>query len=652
MRLSDGLRPALVTGLVMLGIVLAAAMSNVGGLAFSVREAVFDRVLAAFPRSGPETHVTIIDIDNQSLKKIGPWPWRRAKIAELISGLSRTNPAAITLDILLAGPDRQGPRAMLEYFARAEKNPALHAIAQTYGDDDGVMAAALAGETPVVLGLGLSKTLKPSSFQPLVLASLDKVAVDFVPLLAPSLDGPPNVIASAAAGLAVLSLDTDVDGWLRRIPLLFEVKNGPKAQPSLHGGFALEALRAAESVGAVIARSSSRILEVGGIHVPIDRTSRMRIYPRTQSYWTKRTIPAWQILAGNLPSPNDRTIFVTGSSAIEAAAFLPHAIFGAESTLRIQADAIDQLRMGASALRLASAPWSEWGAALAAGLLAVCLAVVLPPFWLALMLAGLVAAIVGGSLILFIVGSVLFDTVPALVAILAGAGSASLIIHSHIRANRALVEARFARYLAPAVVDILARNPALLRIQPERREVTAIFTDLEGFTPFTERTAPADLVATLNDYFEMIAKVAVDHGGMVDKIVGDAIHVFFNMPLDQPDHAQMAVTCARAIHMATEDFRQQSRQKTLGLGRTRIGVDTGMATVGDIGGSNKLDYTAHGEAINRAARLQGMARDYPSGILIGEGTASRLPSKDMLRLEGTVTPRGLSEPQPIYTFKD
>jgi adenylate cyclase len=202
----------------------------------------------------------------------------------------------------------------------------------------------------------------------------------------------------------------------------------------------------------------------------------------------------------------------------------------------------------------------------------------------------------------------------------------------------------------PAVVDILAREPERLRIAAQRREVTAIFTDLEGFTSFSERTPPADLIATLDVYFEMLAAIIVDHGGMVDKIVGDAIHAFFNMPLDQADHAERAVRCARAMHAATENFRNAPRQKALALGRTRIGVDTGWASVGDVGGRNKLDYTAHGEAVNRAARLQGLAREVESGVLIGSGTVAKLPTREGLRSVGEMTPRGLSQAQEVFTF--
>ena len=117
--------------------------------------------------------------------------------------------------------------------------------------------------------------------------------------------------------------------------------------------------------------------------------------------------------------------------------------------------------------------------------------------------------------------------------------------------------------VAPELVARLAADPGQLRIAGERREVTALFTDLEGFTPFSERTPAKELLATLDVYFEMIARIVTQHGGMVDKIVGDALHAFFNMPLDQPDHASQAVRCARAIREATEAYRRQPEQAAL-----------------------------------------------------------------------------------------
>jgi adenylate cyclase len=198
------------------------------------------------------------------------------------------------------------------------------------------------------------------------------------------------------------------------------------------------------------------------------------------------------------------------------------------------------------------------------------------------------------------------------------------------------------------VVRRIAANPAALRLRGEMREITALFTDIEGFTSMTERAVPADLVALLDAYFDVATRIVTDHGGMIDKIVGDAIHAIFNAPLTLEDHPRRAVASALALLRATDEVRRSPLGQRLQLGRTRVGIETGPAIVGDVGGSRKLDYTAHGNAINAAARLEAANKDLGSAICIGPGTAARLDPAT-LRQIGTLTPRGQSSEIAVYT---
>src|SRR5262249_41725614 len=180
------------------------------------------------------------------------------------------------------------------------------------------------------------------------------------------------------------------------------------------------------------------------------------------------------------------------------------------------------------------------------------------------------------------------------------------------------------------------------------REITTLFTDIEEFTEMTERAAPADLVALLDDYFEVVTRAVTDHGGMVDKIVGDAVHAIFNAPLDLPDHARQALDSALAIVRQTEAIRSTPVAKKLRLRRTRVGIETGLAIVGDVGGARKLDYTAYGSVVNTAARLEAANKTVGSTILIGPVAASRLDPAT-IRSIGRMSLRGLSAPLEIFT---
>ena len=136
-------------------------------------------------------------------------------------------------------------------------------------------------------------------------------------------------------------------------------------------------------------------------------------------------------------------------------------------------------------------------------------------------------------------------------------------------------------------------------------------------------------MSLLDRYVDTVAGLIVDHGGMVDKIVGDAVHAFFNAPLDLPQHAERGVACACAIVEATEALRRETLASPMALGRTRIGIETGQAVLGDVGRGAKRDYTAYGSVVNLASRLEEANKHFGSSILLGPGTVVALAGKHL-----------------------
>ena len=192
---------------------------------------------------------------------------------------------------------------------------------------------------------------------------------------------------------------------------------------------------------------------------------------------------------------------------------------------------------------------------------------------------------------------------PSLLVAVTFQGTSLASFASSLRERRAM-ESHFAKHLSPAVVRRISQNPDSLRLRGEELVVTALFTDMEKFTALTERMPPQELIAYLNVYLDRVTSLVVDHSGMVDKLVGDAVHALFYLPSGLGDHTLQAINCATAIIAATEAMRREPTLTHLGLGRTRIGIETGPAVVGDVGGSRKLDFTAYGSAINTAAKLE------------------------------------------------
>jgi class 3 adenylate cyclase len=186
--------------------------------------------------------------------------------------------------------------------------------------------------------------------------------------------------------------------------------------------------------------------------------------------------------------------------------------------------------------------------------------------------------------------------------------------------RRRFIHRAFGRFLSPTVVDQLMREPERLAFSGESRELTFLFTDIHGFTSLTEQVPPDVLVRVVNTYLDEACGIVVEHGGTIDKIVGDALHIMFNAPLEQADHAQRAVECALALDAWAERFCARQQAEGIPLGHTRIGVNTGRTVVGNFGGATRFDYTAHGNAVNTAARLESVNDRLGTRICVSEDT--------------------------------
>ena len=183
--------------------------------------------------------------------------------------------------------------------------------------------------------------------------------------------------------------------------------------------------------------------------------------------------------------------------------------------------------------------------------------------------------------------------------------------------------ASLARYFSPNLAERLAGDPSGLELGGVRREVASLFTDIAGFTSLVESLDPAQLAEILNSYFAAMTDIVFTHEGTVAKIVGDALHVLFGAPGDQPDHAARAVACALALDQTAEAFRVTWRARGIEIGATRIGVHAGPAIVGNFGGGRYFDYTAYGDTINTSARLENANKAFGTRICVSQSVVIR-----------------------------
>jgi len=245
---------------------------------------------------------------------------------------------------------------------------------------------------------------------------------------------------------------------------------------------------------------------------------------------------------------------------------------------------------------------------------------------------------------------------PVAILIMAFAATTTLRAYLARRDGRFIRDA-FSQYLAPALVDELTRHPERLKVGGERKEMSFLFSDIAGFTGLSERLTPERLSSLLNGYLDGMSEIVLKHGGTIDKFIGDAVVALFGAPTAMDDHAMRAIRCAIEMDVFSERYRTENADVAMGI--TRIGVHSGDAIVGNFGGANRFDYTAMGDSMNIAARLEAANKHFGTRVAVSEASLSRAfpgPARDDLALDdatilpiGNVILKGKKQPVTIYT---
>lgn len=577
------------------------------------------------PRGPVAKSVVVVDVDEESLARHGQWPWPRILVADLVGALQDMDAGVIALDMVFAEPDRTSPTQLIPEWERRFGFRAATDRASL--PDHDVVLAGVFDRGRVVAGfapIDETKGQAPDGVAPFAVIGVAEPngvlrfrgAVTNIP-----------VLDAAAAGHGSFSVKAGSDEITRRLPMVVRV--GDRLVPSL----ALDALRVLQDEDTIKLRTevvggvtTGYTVRVGDFDLPLDVDGTLRLrFPAARS---TRTIPAWKLL-----DPVERfklrdevrgaAVFV-GTSAVGLSDLRPTPMTAYEPGVDLHAIALEQALGGAHLVRPAWAAGGERAVSLTLGL-AAAFACALVPFTAAGLVAASLASIpMLAAWVLFTRADLLFDlTLPSL-AVTAAFATAAVVRYASIERASQRLRAAFTHYLSPDLVAALASDPSRLKLGGESREMTFLFTDLEGFTAMTEAAGAEALVQLLNAYLDGMCSIAMAHGGTVDKIVGDAVHVMFNAPLDQPDHAERAVTCALALDAFAQDFKQRQRAAGVAFGTTRIGVNTGPAVVGNFGGSRRFDYTAHGDAINTAARLESANKALGTRICVSRATCDQV----------------------------
>ncbi|HIJ94287.1 MAG TPA: adenylate/guanylate cyclase domain-containing protein [Desulfuromonadales bacterium] len=575
----------------------------------------------------PTAPVTVVAIDNKSIKELGRWPWSRELTAGLISSAARQGARVIALDMVFSEPQGERP--------------------------DRALAAAISSAGNVIMGYFFREETQTDD--PLVLEQMAQSRVTSVRIAAgveavslPSheqMDANISGVAAGAAGFGYFNQISNADGLYRSLPLLMLFRG------DMYPSLALAAVNRFRGNQLQVAVEPFGISSVssGDLSIPANEQGRLSL-----AYYgpggTVATVSAADVIAGRLPkgSLQGRLVFIgvteTGIADLRATPLDPvfpgveiHATFAANAlegrfltrdsrTLAIEMTAIILLSL-LLALVLAAVPNTAWG------------------------LAGFSVisfGYLGLNFYLFSAYrldlSIAYPLMPLVVTYLEGEAYRNLVVE---RKGRYLKKA-FGSYISPELVSEIVKNPGRLQLGGEKREISILFSDIRGFTTLSEGLTPETLVKLLNDYLSPMTRIVMDERGTLDKFIGDAIMAIFNAPLDLPDHPAHACRCALRMLVGLETLNEQltaSGSPRLAIG---IGIHTGEAVVGNMGADIRFDYTAIGDSVNLASRLEGLTKFYGIMIIVSEETRAKVGDAFHFRELDLVRVKGKQKPIAIF----
>lgn len=635
-----------------LGLLLLASVAALREpyLLVVLRENVFDAYQRLRPRPYEPLPVRIVDIDDESLSRLGQWPWPRHRLGDIVTRLTGQGAAAIVFDMLFPEPDRTAPAQLLSRWPELADLPLLRG---RVADTDALFGQALSA-SPSVTGFAFVDHETPA--KPRRTGGIAVVGGDPLPFLLsfPGAVVSLPVIEQAARGNGALNVEVAAGGVIRRVLLLMRM--GETIYPSL----AAEALRVAQGADTYVikmagaageenfgAKTGITHLRIGRLTIPTDRNGGAWVYytePQPQ-----RFIPAWQVLDGSADAAAiEGAIIIIGSTAVGLQDLHATPLATAYPGVAVHAEIIEQALLGVHLVRPDWARGAEIVLMLGLATLVLLLGPRIGAIWTAVGGGLATAAAIAASWLAFRRHGILLDPVFPAAAVLFTYAVTSLVKHFRVERQQRWIRKAFASYMSPRLVQELVSNPDHLKLHGERRTLSFLFTDLEGFTALVEQADPAVVVPVINEYLDGMIRIAFRHDGTVDKIIGDALHVMFGAPLAMPDHAARAVACALEIDAFACGFAAAKRRAGLAFGQTRIGVNSGTAIVGNFGGELKFDYTAHGDAINVAARLESANRHLGTRVCVSEATVALCPGF-VGRPIGALLLKGKS--QPIRTYE-
>lgn len=610
----------------------------------------FDFYQSLKPRESTALPVVIVDIDEESLRAAGQWPWPRTTIAALVNKLTDLGALAIGFDVVFPEPDRYSPATIIDivHGLDDETRERIRALPS----NDQVLAEAFRRGRVVVGESGVRRLHGEAA--PLRQVGLAAIGGDPKPYLVtfPDVLGNVPILEDAAAGRGLFTIRSERDGIVRRVPLAM------KAEGVVIPSLSLEMLRVASGSGPLVIRSDrAGIARIGvaGLDMPTDRNG--QIWVHFSPHAAARYVSAQDVLSGQAPREKiDHKLVLVGTSAIGLLDRQTTPVDPSMPGVEIHAQIIENALTGAWISYPDYAIGVELTVAVVASIAVIILAPVLGAAPVALMGAVIAAALVGLSWYFYAWFGILFDfTYPLLSTLIV---YVALVFTNYLReeTQRAQIRSAFGQYLSPALVEQLVQAPEKLVLGGEERDMTIMFSDVRGFTTISEsyRHDPQGLTSLMNRLLTPLTNAIIDHKGTIDKYMGDAVMAFWNAPLTDAEHAINA--CGAAIDMGErlKILNKEREQEAAARGqvfvpiRIGIGVNTGTCVVGNMGSDLRFDYSVLGDPVNLTSRIEGQTKTYGVAIIAGSKTVEAIGEEFAVLELDIIRVKGKAEPEVVY----
>ncbi len=569
----------------------------------------------------PSRSVVVVAIDEKSVNELGRWPWSRRVMAKLVDNLRSAK--VVAFDVVFS--ERESP------------------------DSDSVFAKSIQKHGSVILGYFFrnESTQHPEREALEVLLEGDfpnvEVLNESVGIWeASAVELPISDFAVACAGLGFLNVFADEDALYRHYPLLV-LYRGTFQLP-----LALQMLRlyTYEDPHFLVSQKGVEKFTFKGESVPLyGSTFKVNFY-RTRDI---KVISAVDVVRGNVDEEliKDKAILI-GATEIGIFDLRPTPVDHFLPGVFIHATVFSNLLEGHF---LRTYPWADFIAVWVVTLVAWKVSGIRSTF---LRIGGFVIVAFSFFLLsfaLFILGldlNVFYPTGALVLGMIAGEVFRVSVAERNVRELRRA----FKSYVSPQVLEVIVKNPESLKLGGEKKVITVLFSDIRDFTTISENMDPQKLVKFLNSYLSPMTDIVLKKGGMLDKYIGDAIMAVFNAPLDLPDHADRACECALEMVKTLGEISPRLRREFGQDIRIGIGINTGEAVVGNMGSHRRFDYTAVGDTVNLASRLEGLNKVYNTSILVSEFTKNSLKKEFLLRKVDKVIVKGKTKPIEIYELME